>query len=238
MTEAEGPGLLDSGVVTRELIGLKKISPESRRHRMGSRGVPARDAWGGRCVFLRRAVLGCLLMVLCPGAGAGAENNAQSFSEYQIKAGFLFNFTRFVEWPDRAFGGADSPFVVCTLGETPMAGLLTEAAAGKVVNGRAIAIRRAKGGEELRACNVLFVGAAEEKRVGRIVDAVKGMDVLTVGETQGFAQAGGVINFVVQDNKVKLELNMDAAARANLKISAKLIAVSHVVSGSQNSGAN
>lgn len=119
-----------------------------------------------------------------------------------------------------------------------MAGLLTEAAAGKVVNRRTISIRKMKAADDFHGCNLLFVGASEDRRLGRILEGVKGLDVLTVGEFPGFLQAGGVINFVVQDNKVKLELNIDAAARANLKISVKLIAVSHVVSVARTTGGN
>jgi YfiR/HmsC-like len=169
-----------------------------------------------------------LFLMLAPGTSFAAD--PQTLSEYQIKAGFFFNFTRFVEWPESAFETATSPILACITGETPLTDLVTDVAVGKIVNGRAVSIRRVKASDDLRRCNLLFISAAEERRAAEILAGLKKTSTLTVGETPGFAQAGGMINFSIQENRVKLELNLDATTRAGLKVNSKLIAVSRLVS--------
>jgi YfiR/HmsC-like len=169
-------------------------------------------------------------------AGTMAKAQSQPLSEYEIKAGFLFNFTKFVEWPPDAFADSSVPIVLGIVGDNPVTDLLTETAAGKTVNGRAVVVRRFKEGQDLRSCHIVFVSSSEGKHVPQILESVKGSRVLTVGETSGFAQSGGMINFFVEGNKVRLEINLDAAARARLKISAKVIAVARLVSGESAGG--
>ena len=169
-----------------------------------------------------------LLLLLAPAARSFAAD-PQTLTEYQIKAGFFFNFTRFVDWPESAFVTASSPILVCVLGETPLTDLVTDVALGKVVNGRAVSIRRVKASDDLRRCNLLFISAEEERHTAEILASVKKTNTLTVGETPGFAEAGGMINFSIQENRVKLELNLEATTRAGLKVNSKLIAVSHLV---------
>ena len=170
------------------------------------------------------AFLACFLAPTLPAAA-----QAPTLTENQIKAGFLFNFTKFVEWPADVFPDATSPIVLAIVGEDSFGDLLTQATAGKTVNGRTVLVKRFKDEQTLQACNILFVGALEEKHIARILERLKGSSVLTVGETAGFAQSGGVINFVVEANRVRLEINLDAALRARLKISAKVIAVARLV---------
>jgi hypothetical protein len=186
--------------------------------------------WPGFSRFLARRRISPLLMVFLMLAPAGRSFAAdpQTLTEYQIKAGFFFNFTRFVEWPESAFATATSPILACVVGETQLTDLLIDVAAGKVVNGRTVSIRRVKPSDDLRVCNLLFISAAEQRRTAEILGSVK-INTLTVGETPGFAQAGGMINFSIQENKVKLELNLDTATRAGLKVNSKLIAVSRLV---------
>lgn len=169
-----------------------------------------------------------VFLMLAP-AGRSFAADPQTLTEYQIKAGFFFNFTRFVEWPESAFATASSPILACVVGETQLTNLLIDVAAGKVVNGRAVSIRRVKPSDDLRVCNLLFISAAEQRRTAEILGSVKRINTLTVGETPGFAQAGGMINFSIQENKVKLELNLDTTTRAGLKVNSKLIAVSSLV---------
>lgn len=185
-----------------------------------------------------RQTLGFILFAACLLISAGKMVDAQTpaLSESEIKAGFVFNFTKFIEWPADAFAGPESPVVLGVLGDSPITDLLIETAAGKTVNGRAVTIRRFKEGQDLRACQILFLSSSEEKRVPQILEKVKRSSVLTVSETSGFAQAGGMINFVVEGNKVRLEINLDAAGRARLKISAKVIAVAHLVTGESRGG--
>jgi hypothetical protein len=165
-----------------------------------------------------------------------AKAQAQPLSASEIKAGFLFNFTKFVEWPPDAFADGGVPIVLGIVGDNPVTDLLIETTAGKTVNGRAVIIRRLKEGQDLRLCHILFVSSSEEKHVLQILEKVKGSEILTVSETSGFAQSGGMINFFIEGNKVRLEINLDAAARARLKISAKVIAVARLVTGESARG--
>jgi hypothetical protein len=196
--------------------------------------------WPGFSSFLARRWVSPLLvflLLLAPAARSFAAD-PQTLTEYQIKAGFFFNFTRFVDWPESAFVTASSPIFICVLGETPLTDLLTDVALGKVVNGRAVSIRRVKASDDLRRCNLLFISAEEGRHTAEILANVKKTNTLTVGETPGFAQAGGMINFSIQENKVKLELNLEATTRAGLKVNSKLIAVSRLVSHNSVAEAN
>jgi YfiR/HmsC-like len=156
--------------------------------------------------------------------------DAETLTEYEIKAGFFFNFTRFVEWPEDAFATPTSPIVACVMGETPLTDPLAEVIQGKVVNGRAVSINLVKPSDDLRRCNLLFISEGAARRTGEILARLRKANTLTVGETPGFPLAGGMINFAILDNKVKLEINLDATTHAGLKVNSKLIAVSRLVS--------
>ena len=176
----------------------------------------------------------CLMSII----GSARAEDLQSLSETQIKAGFVFNFTRFVEWPGSAFATSTSPFMVCVVGAAPLAELLTKTSAGKAVDGRPLTVKSMKPTDDLRVCHVLYLGATGERQEIRALEILKDSSVLTVSEIHGFALAGGMIGFVVQENKVKLEINLEAATHAGLKVSSKLIAVSRLVSRSSALGGN
>jgi hypothetical protein len=167
-----------------------------------------------------------------------ATSHSQTLTEYQIKAGFFFNFTRFVEWPENAFATPTSPIVACVVGDTEMTDLLTDVVVGKIVNGRAVAINRRKPTDDLRGCHLLFISAAAERHTAEILASAKKTNTLTVGETADFPKAGGMITFSVEGNNVKLEMNLDAATRAGLKVNSKLIAASRLVSSDSVAKAN
>jgi hypothetical protein len=166
--------------------------------------------------------LGCAL----PAARA----QSGSLTEDQIKAGFLFNFTKFVDWPPENFANANSPIVLGIVGDSLVGKLLTDVAAGKSVNGRPVMVKQLKQGQDLKTCQIIFVSSSDEKRAPQTLEELKEASVLTVGETPGFIQAGGIINFFIEENKVRLEINLDAAARVRVKISAKVIAVARLSS--------
>lgn len=188
--------------------------------------------WRGICRRCARTTTSPLfiLMLILASAATSFAADPETLTEYQIKAGFFFNFTRFVEWPEDAFATPTSPIVACIVGETPLTDLLTGVALGKVVNGRTVSITQLKPADDFRGCNLLFVSEAAERRTAEILARLKKTNTLTVGETPGFPRAGGMINFSIQDNRVKLEMNLDAATRAGLKVNSKLIAVSRLVS--------
>jgi len=166
-----------------------------------------------------------LLMAVGPVAwafGASDDDDSQMGMEYQIKAAFLFNFAKFVDWPSRKFTQPDSPLLIGIVGEDPFGGLLEEAVQDKRINDRAVAIRHIDTMEELRKCHIIFVCRSEEERLGPILSEVRGDNVLTVGETDKFISKGGMINFVMIGSSVHFQINDSAARHAGLKISSKL----------------
>ena len=150
-------------------------------------------------------------------------NPAQSQDEYRVKAAFLYNFTKFVEWPGDAFVDGGGAFVIGLVGSDPFGPTLDQTVASKSVNGRQLQVRRLKPGQTPRGCQILFIGASERRRLPQILDSLRGLSVLTVSEMEQFNQLGGMINFVMEDSKVGFEINAVAADRAHLKISSKLL---------------
>jgi hypothetical protein len=168
-------------------------------------------------------------LYLLTGVVCLAVAQAQSADEYQVKAAFLYNFAKFVEWPAHAFKSPEDPVVICVMGRSPFGPLLEQAVSGKQIEGRPLAVREIAEIREAVACQILFVAAGEKKRVPAILDQIKTGAVLTVGETQNFAAAGGVINFKLEDGKVRIEVNVYAAERAKLRISSKLLSLAKIV---------
>ena len=144
--------------------------------------------------------------------------------EYQVKAAFVFNFAKFVEWPREAFSDGGT-LVVGVVGDDPFGGAL-DRLNGSTANGRRLRIKRLRLGDNLRACNILFVSKSESRNLGKILDSLKGTSVLTIGEMPQFNQSGGMIRFVIQSSKVRFEINAGAASQARLRISSKLLALS------------
>jgi len=174
--------------------------------------------------LIARIALRNLLLVFFIAFLSAANVAAQAHNEYRVKAAFILNFARFVEWPPNAYGES-GVLVVGIIGDDPFGGSLDQLS-GTTVNGRRIAIRRFKFGDYLRGCQILFVSSSERNRLGKILESVKGGSVLTIGELAPFNQTGGVIKFVIQDYKVRFEINSGAAGQARLKISSKLMALS------------
>lgn len=146
-----------------------------------------------------------------------------------MKAAFLFNFAKFVEWPPQVFRTTADPIGICVLGQDPFGHALDEAVSGKTVYGRPFVIRRVSGDQAALGCQILFVCSSERKRVRAILGEIKTGGVLTVGETDTFAVEGGVINFKIEDGRVCLEVNVGAAEQAQLRISSKLLSLAEIV---------
>ncbi|HVR99808.1 MAG TPA: YfiR family protein [Thermoanaerobaculia bacterium] len=161
------------------------------------------------------------LLVLAAAAPAGLRAQTPEELEYQVKAAFLYNFTKFVEWPAEAFANERSPIVLCVAGEDRLGRSLEALVRGETVGGRSLVVDRAAG--NYRACHLLFVGQSERERFSQVLDGVQGGDVLTVGEAPGFLEAGGLINFVMEKGKVRFAIHQAAAERSRLKISSKLM---------------
>jgi hypothetical protein len=172
-------------------------------------------------------VLMCLLAVVA---------QAQSATEYQVKAAFLFNFARFVEWPADVFPSADSALQICVLGQDPFGRDFEQVIVDKTVNGHRIEIAHPDGAPQARACQILFIAGSEKAHLRDILQGLKGAGVLIVGDTPGFAALGGAINFVLDEGRVCFEINLKAAELAHLKISARLLTVAKVVLNGEPGG--
>ena len=175
-------------------------------------------------------LLACLASAFFYGS---AEGQSEQPSEYQLKAAFLFNFTKFVEWPDSSFEDPQAPIVLGIIGDDPFGDNLARIIAGQKVQGRSLVIRKERWGDDLRRCHVLFVSASEHEHSARILGSVQSANVLTVSDVEGFAEAGGVIEFVTQEKRVRFIVNLDAATQSKLRLSAKLLALARVIGHSQ-----
>src|SRR5438309_143637 len=171
----------------------------------------------------------CLSMAL--GGHAEALDSSDS-SEYLIKAGFIYNFAKLVEWPTASFAQPDSPIVIGILGEDPFGATLDKIVADKKINGRGIAVKRVKWSrdiKDLKDCNILFVSSSEKEHIESVIEAMKGLPILTIGDAPGFAKRGGIMNFVLEENKVRFEVNVEAAKHADLTISSRLLTLAKIV---------
>ena len=170
-------------------------------------------------------------MGICFGALPLARGQSSGSSEYDVKAAFLFHFAQFVEWPPEAFKDASSPLTYCTIGEDPFHGALEQSLSGKTVATRPLRVQHLKQTQEIPGCQVLFIGTGEKKNIGAAMASASGNAVLTVGESEHFVQEGGIIGFCLEQNKIRFEINLEAAEKAKLKISAKLLALAKTVIG-------
>lgn len=149
--------------------------------------------------------------------------------EYQVKAAFLYNFAKFVEWPTSGFSDASSPLQICVFGRDPFGQALRDITNQKTVNGRKLEVNQVTDLQHARGCHILFIASSGETAVKQIVDGLRGAGVLTVGDSKGFTEQGGMINFVLENDRVQFEVNQKAAAQAGLKISSKLLSVAKLV---------
>ena len=184
-------------------------------------------------VLTWRRGAGCLAPLLMAGISLAAEDAAESplgaaHSEYEIKSAMLYNFTKFVEWPGSALGEGGGPVVVGVLGDDALAPVLAAALRDKTVHGHPIVVRRLDSSADAKSCAVLLVGAADRKEIGRIVQSVGRSPVLTIGELVQFSRLGGVIAFIRDGNRIRFEINLDAAERAGLQVSSKLLGLAAV----------
>lgn len=143
--------------------------------------------------------------------------------EYDLKAAFLFNFAKFVEWPASAFAGERAPLTVCVYGEDPFGATLDAVVQGERVGERSFLVQRPDSVDDLGECHVLFVSRSEKDRLRDVMAEVEGKPVLTVADTDGFLRAGGVINFILEGSKVRFLIDQEAAGRSGLRISSKLM---------------
>jgi hypothetical protein len=194
-------------------------------------GRPSHEQAGRRSGLVPasgRVAAACLL--LCAGAvGARGQDLPPPSFEHEVKASFVYTVAKFVDWPEGAFADSAAPFVFVVLGDEPFQDSLLRTVAGRSVGGHPIEVVGVKDAKDLVACQVLFVGRSETSRVDELVERLRGASVLTVSESDRFAQSGGVLRLALEENMVRFEINVDAAERAHLQISSKILKLGKVV---------
>ncbi|MCJ7829966.1 MAG: YfiR family protein, partial [Desulfobacterales bacterium] len=151
--------------------------------------------------------------------------------EHLVKSAFIYNFAKFVEWPSGAFGASDAPLVLCILGEDPIQNALASVA-GKMIGAHPLVVTPAASVENTAACHMLFIAGAKRGDLAPILNGLARRPVLTIGDSEGFAREGVIINLVKSRGKIRFEINLEAAKRSGLDISSKLLKLAMVVEGS------
>ena len=180
-------------------------------------------------VLTRHWRRGLLAAALIAVASAAAAVQRTSTAEDDIKATFLYNFARFVDWPSAIERRPGGKFRICTVADAAFDRALDRIITGESVRGRAIERYRPGNPDDARTCQILFIGRTHMDAAGAFVAAVRTSPVLVVGETPNFVRRGGHIGFVIDDNRVKFDANPQAASRAGLSVSSKLLRVARSV---------
>jgi YfiR/HmsC-like len=181
-------------------------------------------------VYLRSQFCSIALAgLLSLAAVTPARGQANPSVEYQVKAAFVFNFAKFVEWPSDTFVSVNSPIILCVFGYDPLGSALDEIIRGKAINNRAVVARRINELPDLKSCQLVFVSSVEYKHLPEVLKSLKGTSALVVGESDGFAECGGGIQFFLKDKKLRFAVNVDAMQRARLAVSSKLLALAKIV---------
>ncbi len=172
-------------------------------------------------------------MWLTPAPGVGAQG-VDKDKVLKVKAAYLYNFAKFVQWPEDRFADDKTPITIGVLGQDPFGSILDKTVQGKRVNGRRFLIKRfrSRGGENtkaLRRCHILYISPTERRHLADILWDLDGFDVLVVGEGADFAPEGGMIGFVLEEQRITFQVNREAVAKSRIKISAKLLRLASIV---------
>jgi hypothetical protein len=167
------------------------------------------------------------LALSCGWTAGGGE--ARTPNEYQVKAAFLFNFTKFVEWPAAAFPSTNAPFVIGVVGDDPFGKNLDDLVRGETVRGHPLVIKRLRVDEDLTGCHTLFISGSEKGNLEFILEPLISRPILTVGDTGGFAERGVTANLLLVEGSVKMEINLKSAETTGLRVSSKLLSLARIV---------
>jgi hypothetical protein len=178
--------------------------------------------------FLKpKKLVGCAaaLALLASSAGGAARLDP---TEYGLKSVFLYQFCRFMEWPQSAFASSNDPLVIGVVGDDPFGSLLREAVEGETYHGRPIRIEHYRSPRDIKRCHILFVSRSLVDQMNEILQQVSGKNVVTVGETDGFLDRGGMIALTADRNRVRLRVNASSLRAANVDVSSKLLRVAEI----------
>jgi hypothetical protein len=177
--------------------------------------------------FLKSKRLAIVISLIAFAASFAAGARLEP-SEYGLKSVFLYQFCRFMEWPSSAFSSPNDPLIIGVVGEDPFGSLLREAVAGETYHGRPIRIEHYRNPREIKRCHLLFVSRSEMEEMAEILSRVSGKNVITVGETDGFLEHGGMIALTADHDRVRLQVNASNLRAANVDVSSKLLRVAEI----------
>ena len=197
---------------------------------------PAHQYWSKR--IGPRTLCGVLLLTSAWALPFRSIHAQDAPTEYQVKAAYLFNFLKFVEWPGDPIANTNGHWVIGIVGDNPFGDELTQIVSGKTIQGRELLVRRFQPGEDLHACHVLFISASEKKRLPSVLATLSGSSVLTVGDMDHFIESGGMIQFVMEEKRVRFAIDVGASSQARLKVSSKLLSLARTVTGVERVGSN
>lgn len=189
-----------------------------------------------RCAHSLVGLLGSLALagLLYPQANAPPGTRPGGSLEYQVKAAYLLNFTRYVEWPPQALGAPDDPVSICVLGRDPFGSVLDATVRGRTAYGRPLAVRRIRAPSEAAGCHLVFISRETWGAQRELPRSLRSPGMLTVGESDDFAQEGGIIGFVIQNETVRFVVNAEARDRAGLRISSRMLSLAAAVYGQES----
>jgi len=167
------------------------------------------------------------LALLC----ASAAHGQTQATEVSLKSAFLYKFIHYADWPDQAFAAVQDPIAVCVVEQQAFADALESAVSGRIAHERPVVVRRVASPSEIGGCHVLFVGALEPERIEQLIARVSDQPTLTIGDTEGFAQRGGMINFTRRGSRLGFEINRGAVRRAGLDLSSQLLKLAELIPG-------
>ncbi len=169
-------------------------------------------------------------------AAIGLSAQSPKPSEYQVKAAYIYNFGKFVKWPANAAASQDSSFAICVLGDDPFGSVLQSTLAGQSIGGRPVAVRRIPKPQDAIGCSILSIKAGEESHLKGILAALGEASVLTVSDISDFSNRGGMIQFVLEGDRVRFEINRASAEGAGLSLTSDLLKVAVAVKGTSRTG--
>lgn len=203
--------------------------------RQPGRAPSARDRTARLPCLVPRTLLALavlLFQLLAPDFAHAQPNSA----EHQLKAAFIFHFAQLVDWPADALGTENRPLVFCTKGENTPPGVLEATVQGRQIASRPLEVRHLQEKENPAGCHLLFIVGKDKRRAAAILANLNNAPILTVGESDDFVQQGGMIGFCLLENKIRFDINLKAAQRANLKISSRLLLLAKTVIGDGRQG--
>jgi len=173
--------------------------------------------------------LGWILVAPSIAGAQPATTQPAPSEEYQIKAAYILNFVQYIDWPQATFSAADTPFTIGVLGDDPFGPALEQTFQDETIAGRKLVVKRSTKIEDLQSCHLLFISKSEKDHIPEILASLKDKSIVTVSELDQFAQRGGIVNFYLNNNKIRFEINANAAEKISLKIHSQLLKRAKIV---------